>query len=112
MVFRTVRGADWRKEKDEVAVWVDGVWQLLLFLNSRLVQAGTEKGLAEGHIPAGERLRLDIWQARRRGATPAVECGRLAAAHGIQRVTVGPRGRRTARGVWCECAWCDRLCGV
>ena len=103
-------GVDRRKEEGEAAVCV---WRGVAappVPNSRLVQAGTEEVLAEGHIPASERLRLGMWQARR-GATPAVECGRLVAAHGVQRVTVGPRGRRTAKGVkvWCECVWCDRL---
>ena len=39
--------------------------------NSRLVRAGTGEELAEGHVPAGERLRLGIGQALR-GVTPAV----------------------------------------
>ena len=54
MVFRTVCEADWRKEEGEVAVCVDA-WGVAAppVPNSRLVQAGTEKGLAEGHIPAG-----------------------------------------------------------
>ena len=31
MVFLAVCGTDWRKEEGGVAVWVEGVWQLLLF---------------------------------------------------------------------------------
>jgi hypothetical protein len=82
MVFRAVCGADWRKEEGEAAVW--GGWEVAAppVPNSRLVQAGTEEGLAEGHIPAGERLRLGIWQARR-GVTPA---------GGVRAVSGGTRG--------------------
>ena len=101
MVFLAVCGTDWRKEEGEVAVCVDA-WGVAAppVPNSRLVQAGTEKGLAKGHIPApGERLRLGIWQARR-GVTPACGVRAVGAARGVQRVTIGPRGRRTARGVW------------
>ena len=74
MVFRTVRGADWRKEKDEVAVWVDGVWQLLLFRTAgwcRLVlRRGWRRvtspqvsgcGLAYGRLGGGVLLRR--WSA-------------------------------------------------
>ena len=107
MVFRAVCGVDRRKEEGEAAVWGDGVWQLLLFRTAgwcRLVlRRGwrrvtspqvSGRGLAYGRL-GGVLLRL-------------VGCGRLVAAHGVQRVTVGHRGRRTAKGVkvWCEWAGC------
>ena len=124
MVFRTVRGADWRKEKDEVAVWVDGVWQLLLFRTAgwcRLVlRRGWRRvtspqvsgcGLTYGRLGGGVLLRRRSAEGWRRHMGSNESLSDPGAAGRPEVCGVSVRGVRcggwVSRRVRCEVsAWC------
>ena len=58
MVFRAVCGADRRKEEGEVAVCVDGVWQLLLFRTAGWCRLVLRRGWRRVTSPQVRRERL------------------------------------------------------